>query len=458
VADGLLRAPSGKRAGCIPGKRNTEGCGVSLNSALKSAAADADGPLGSEGIRDRIKQLATLDPLDYECRRQEEAAALNLRVRVLDEEVRKLHPATDDDQPDYFGELEPWPETVDGAGLLDDLLATIRRFCVLPEHSDILIAAWVLHAHAHDCADISPILCLTSPEKRCGKSTTASVVAALVPRPMHVINVSPAVVFRVIEAHKPTLIIDEGDTFLQDNGDMRGLLNGGHDRRTAYVWRSVGDDHEPRRFRVWGPKVLAMIGCPPDTIMDRSILVRLRRKRPEDQVERFSARLGDALAPLARKAARWVCDNRIRLSAADPDMPDELNDRAQDNARSICAIVDTAGGSWPRRLRAALVAVSRQEIEDDPASPGVLLLSDIAEILDRWKGVTISSHELLAELTADEEGPWAEWRRGDPITARGIAKLLKEFGIRPTRDRNGRFYRVADLRDACDRYLEAPPE
>lgn len=414
--------------------------------------------LDPDALRDRIRYLANLDPLDYECQRQQEAGELNLRVSVLDEEVRKLRPAKDDGSLDYFEGLEPWPEPVDGALLVDELVATINRFCVLPEHSDVLIAAWIVHAHAHECADISPILCLTSPEKRCGKSTTASVVAALVPKPMHVINVSPAVVFRVIEAEKPTLIIDEGDSFLKDNEDMRGLLNGGHDRRTAYVWRSVGDDHEPRRFRVWGPKVVAMIGRPSDTIMDRSILVRLRRKRPEDKVDRFSARTGDALAPLARKAARWAADNSIRLSHADPALPDDLNDRAQDNARPLCAIADAAGGSWPQRLRDALVATSRQETEDEPASPGVLLLTDIADILDRWKGHTIGSRELLNELTVDDEGPWAEWRRGDPITARGIAKLLKEFGIRPTRDRTSRYYRVAELQEACDRYIEAPPE
>ncbi len=413
--------------------------------------------LDPDTLRDRIRHLASLDPLEYEHRRQDEAGALNMRVSVLDEEVRKLRPASCDDQANYFEEFEPWPEPVVGESLLDEIDTTLNRFCVLPEHSDVLIAAWIVHAHAHDCADISPILCLTSPEKRCGKSTTASVVAALVPKPMHVINISPAVVFRVIEAEKPTLIIDEGDSFLKDNEDMRGLLNGGHDRRTAHVWRSVGDDHEPRRFRVWGPKVVAMIGRPPDTIVDRSIPVRLRRKRPEDKIERFSARTGDALLPLSQKATRWVADNNIRLSNADPDLPNELNDRAQDNARPLCAIADAAGGCWPQRLRDALVAVSRQETQDEPASPGVLLLADIAEILVRWKGHTIGSRELLAELTADEEGPWAEWRRGEPITARGIAKLLKEFGIRPTRDRTSRFYRVAELREACDRYIEAPP-
>ena len=167
--------------------------------------------------------------------------------------MKKHRSEPEEDLSHGFTAIDPWHGPINGADLLDEVLQAIHRFCVLPDHSDVLIAAWVLHAHAHDCADISPLLGLTSPEKRCGKSTTASVIAALVPKPMHVIDVSPAVVFRVIEAHKPTAIIDEGDTFLKDNEDMRGLPNGGHNRRTAFVWRSVGDDHEPRPFKVRGP-------------------------------------------------------------------------------------------------------------------------------------------------------------------------------------------------------------
>ena len=328
------------------------------------AAAQSVAPQQSstaDNVRSRIKDLATLDPLNYELRRQEEASALNMRVSVLDEQVAQHREFDASEQPDPFPQLDMWHEPVDGAGLLEELVATINRFCVLPDHSDVLIAAWILHSHAHDCSDISPLLCLTSPEKRCGKSITASVIAALVPKPMHLINVSPAVMFRIIEAQKPTLILDEGDTFLKDNEDMRGLLNGGHNRRTAYVWRSVGDDHEPRQFNVWGPKVIAMIGRPSDTIADRSILVRLRRKRSEDRIERFSLRSGDALAPLARKAARWVDDNKMRLASADPQLPDVLNDRAQDNARALCAIADVVGGDWPQRIRDSLVGIAHQD-------------------------------------------------------------------------------------------------
>ena len=174
--------------------------------------------------------------------------------------------------------------------------------------------------------------------------------------------------------------------------------------------------------------------------------------------EPISARKGDSLRPLARMAARWVQDNHLSLENADPSVPEALHDRAQDNARALCAIADRAGGDWPLLLRTALVGAATAEAEEEPQSAGILLLTDIQGILARWKGSTIGSSDLLRELLVDEEGPWAEWRRGNPITARGIAKHLKPFGIAPTKDRQGRFYQVADFRDAFTRYLKSPPE
>jgi putative DNA primase/helicase len=213
----------------------------------------------------RILELAKLKPLDYEQCREDEAKALKLRVSFLDKMVQAARPADADAEPtDPFEDVELWEIPVDGADLLDTIHSTILRFCVLPEHTAPLMAVWVLHAWAHDASDISPVLAFVSPEKRCGKTTAMSVMGALTPKSMHAVNISTSVLFRVIEKYAPTVLIDEADTFLEANDELRGALNGGHNRLSAYVWRSVGDDHEPRQFRVWAPKCIAMIGKLPD--------------------------------------------------------------------------------------------------------------------------------------------------------------------------------------------------
>ncbi len=161
--------------------------------------------------------------------------ALAVSAQQKPREPVKNSKAKFDDEPEYFQITEQWDESVDGCALLDLVHKTLLRFCVLPEHSAPAIAVWIAHAWAHEEADISPILAAISPEKGCGKSTLMSVISALVPKPMYTINMSPAVMLRVIEKFKPTILIDEGHTFLKDNEDMRCMLNGGHNRQTFMV-------------------------------------------------------------------------------------------------------------------------------------------------------------------------------------------------------------------------------
>ena len=404
------------------------------------------------------RELAKLPLLAYDQRREEEAKRLGVRVAVLDAAVKGYRKAEagEDEATAPFVDPEPWHEPVNSAALLDEMASTFKRFLVLPNHSAEALALWCLHAHAHDAADISPILAILSPEKRCGKTTTIKVVSALVPKPMHTINTSTSVLFRVIEKHKPTVLVDEGDTFLKDNDDLRGILNGGHDRMSAFVWRSVGDDHEPRQFRVWAPKAIAMIGRLPDTLEDRAIVVLLRRRRGGETVERFRAdRLGQ-FAPQLSKAVRWAADNLRSIADRDPAMPEGLNDRAQDNWRILVAIADQVGRHWPETARAAAVALSSEAAKgDDSLSAGVLLLRDMREVMGGRE--SIASTALVDALVEMDEAPWREWRRGSPITTTGIARLLKPYKVRPYRGKGASVYRASDLDDAWSRYLDDAP-
>src|SRR5262249_30551145 len=117
----------------------------------------------------------------------------------------------------------------------------------------------------------------------------------------------PAAIFRIVEQARPTLLIDEADTFLKENDELRGILNTGH-RRGGQVLRTVGDDHEPRQFSTWAPAAIAMIGRLPDTLNDRSVIINLRRRKPTEMVKSFRRDRADHLHVLARKMARFAQD------------------------------------------------------------------------------------------------------------------------------------------------------
>src|SRR5262249_21696285 len=155
---------------------------------------------------------------------------------------------------------EPWDRSVDGPIVGEALLATLRKFVVLPAHAAIAIVLWLLHAHALAAFQISPLLVVTSPVRRCGKSTLLHILSALLPRSLMTSNISQSALYRTVEQHRPSLLIDEADSFMKMNDELRGLLNSGHTRAGAVVIRAVGDNFEPRAFTTWGAKVVALIG------------------------------------------------------------------------------------------------------------------------------------------------------------------------------------------------------
>ena len=239
---------------------------------------------------------------------------------------------------------------------------------------------------------------------------------------------------------------------------MRGVLNSGFTRDSALVIRNVGDNHEPQPFKTWCPKVGALIGKLPDTLQDRAIVVTLRRRLTTERNERFSRRHHDEVLGLHRQAARWASDNLDALKDADPEMPRGLGDRAEDAWRPLLALADAAKGNWPAIARSAALALSGfTEEEADSASKGVLLLTHIREVFLAKGTDAIQSMQLLDALNANEEWPWGEWRQGKQITARGVASILKPYGIRPQQVSAGSFYRKAQFTDAWQRYLALPP-
>src|SRR3989454_5016387 len=277
-----------------------------------------------------------------------------------------------------FTDPAPWPEPVDGVALLNDLAQTYRRFVSLPDGGAEALALWIVFTYALDAFDVAPILALCSPLKRCGKTTTEDLTAALAQRPLTAANITVAALYRTVEQFAPTLIVDEADTFLLENLALRGIINSGHTRATAFVIRTAG--YEPRLFSTWGARMIALIGRLPATLEDRAIVLLMRRRAPGETVDRIRrTELRRQLDPLRRRAVRWVADHRAALRVADPAMPEELDDRQADNWRPLLAIADAAGSAWPALARTAARVLAGAFVEADTAAP-VRLLADLCDL------------------------------------------------------------------------------
>jgi hypothetical protein len=415
-----------------------------------------------------VARLAALLAIDYGKARKTAAKHLGIPVGFLDQAVRakqKERAAKDDGQGSAieFEEICPAFDPVDGADLADRLTQLFARFAVLPPHGAIVLVLWTLFTYCFNLFHIAPRLDLSSPEKRCGKTTVLGLLRQVAFRTVLASGISPAAIFRVIAAHKPTLLIDEMDTFIEANEELRGMLNSGHTRDAATIIRCDGDTHEPKCFSTWAAYAFAHIGKIPDTLEDRSIRLPMRRKLPGERVASLrqtgpaAVALQAELSDLRRQLVRWIEDHSAKIASANPSPVEGLNDRAADNWTPLLSIAEVLGGAWPERARSAALELSGRAATDNE-SVKVELLADIQGVFTTQHVDRVSSTGLCDLLALLEERPWGTWKHGKPMTPVQLARLLKPFGVTSRTIRfdgqgtaKGHF--LDDLQDAFQRYI-----
>jgi hypothetical protein len=345
-----------------------------------------------------------------------------------------------------------------GAELLGQVRAALTRYVVLPsvEAADATVL-WIAATHAAPAWNCAPRLDITSPVKRCGKSRLLDVIEATCHAPLITVNISPAALVRSIGDDPPTLLLDEADTVFgpkaaANHEDLRGILNAGHTRNRPYIRWDI-TTRAPEHCPTFALAALAGIGALPDTITDRAVQVRMRRRAPGEVVARYRQRRdGGPLRELGGRLAEWVRVHVDELRDAEPDMP--VEERAADTWEPLIAVADLAGGDWPARARTAAVVLTAED--DTDTTLGARLLADLREVFgdaDAMHGDTI-----LGALHKVSEAPWGDYY-GRPLNARDLAKLLKPYQVPPVDVKvggiNRKGYRREHLHDPWTRYL--PP-
>lgn len=357
-------------------------------------------------------------------------ANLVAEAQAAEEEIPREEPPKEEEAPEPLA-----PETI--TGLLDDVLAFVDRYVVLPgDHERFAQALWVAHTYAFDGAHATPYMLVLSAEKRSGKTRDLEALGLLVSTPWPVIGASEAAIFRKIDRDRPTMLLDEVDALWGSNTErtepLRAVLNAGN-RPGAAVARCTGEGGtNVEDFSVYCPKALFGIdnGRIPDTQRDRSIVIRMVRKTSAEPVERFRHRIADKEAQTLRKElAGWAAGAAVDLLLqAEPDLPLDLDDRAAEAWEPLLAIADMAGGDWPAKARAAALALSG-DVDRDEVTTGTLLLGAIRDAFGESDRIT--TVELLAKINADEELPFGGWSDGNGLDGRRLAKLLKPYKVKP---------------------------
>ena len=424
-----------------------------VTDSLADEGAEADAKAREDEL---LAALASAKGLEYHRQRSAAAKELGVSTKAIDSEVKSRRDRT---SPLYgFWIVEPAPEPADGDSLLRDIIRRLRRHVICSPDDALAIALWVMFSWVHDdVATHSPILNITSAEPESGKSTTLGLITFLAPRCLPSVEISEAALYRSIELWQPSFAIDEFDSVLasEEKAALRSIINSGHTRGQGVV-KCVEPDYRPQHFKTFCPKCIGMVGRKlPATTMSRCIVIELRRRKKDDQIERFTHKDDDGLADLRGRLLRWRLDNADGLRDTNPSMPPEFDNRRGDNWRVMFAIADLCGEEWGDKARAAAL---RLECVSDTRTVGVRLLYAIKLVFDQLEGQeAIGSQELIERLIADATAEWTEWKNGKPMTQAQLARLLKPLHIFPEQIRIGsrqiRGYHRSRFADVWQRYL-----
>jgi Protein of unknown function (DUF3631) len=349
-----------------------------------------------------------------------------------------------------------------GERILEKVYAFLGRFVSYPsDHAHVAHSLWCLHTHLMDRWDSTPRLAFLSAEPASGKTRALEITELLVPSPVAAVNVSPAYLFRKVGSEEGmTLLYDEIDTVFgpkaRENEELRGLLNAGH-RKGAVAGRCVvhGKNVETEEIPAYAAVAMGGLGWLPDTILSRSVIIRMRRRHAGEHVEPYRRRMHSAAGYALRDSiVAWAKAVDIEW----PELPNDVQDRDADVWEPLIAVADAVGGTWPSRARAAASAIVSESKEVE-ASLGIRLLADLQTVFD---GQTeLASKAILGRLLELPEAPWSDLH-GKPLDERGLAKRLRAYGVKPKtiRTANGtpRGYSLTDLEEQWLRYLPASPD
>jgi hypothetical protein len=327
----------------------------------------------------------------------------------------------------------PIPET-DGARVLSDALTYQKRFVCYPsEHAAVAHALWVAHTHMMDAWESTPRLAFLSAEPTSGKTRSLEVSEPMVPNAASTVNASASYLFRKAGSDdgQPTVFFDEIDTIFgpkaRDHEDIRGFINAGH-RRGATYGRCIvhGTIVTTEDTPVYAAVAVAGLGWLPDTLLARSIIIRMRRRLRTETVEPYRRR---DHAPqgkeIGRRLAGWASTVTEAAKGMRPEMPAGVEDRAADCWEPLLVVADLAGGEWPRLAREAAVAFVAASRNQTPPSLYLRLLGDVRTVF--WKNLAavaqsqpkgLPTKTILEDLYALDDAPWSTLNKGESYTSR----------------------------------------
>jgi hypothetical protein len=330
-------------------------------------------------------------------------------------------------------------------------------------HTADVLALWAIGTYLYPLFETYPYIALLGP-KGSGKTKTISLTARLAFNMRVTSDISPSALFRVVEATRATLGIDEGERLSGGRDplviNLRLLLNAGYKRGSPAI-RIEGEDFRVREFEVYAPKILASIRGLEDVLESRCILITMLRTitskgnlTVSEQGEDWAAVRHElyslALTHHPPLKAIYEKDDSLRfLANRDNELWLPLLSLAKLlEERGVVGLLD--------RVKAYALASTRRSEGSTLSDWEQALLLALHQLTDSGERCDLTTAAIREEM-----GQFMEQDQWEELRAQWIGYALKRLGFTDkTRHRAGNVYHIStgDVRELMDRYGVNVPE
>ncbi len=330
--------------------------------------------------------------------------------------------------------------TFNPATLVEEI---VIRYLGMRSHVRVVFTLGVIATHIYTQFSIAPRILLTSEKPDSGKSTALEIARSLMFRVNEGAFATDAAIRDHLSLGPGSIALDEGD--LLDPAARRSLLklwNGGH-IETAKHSMMVGGRR--KIVSLYAPMIAAGLGrILGQAQLTRTFVLRMSpygagdkpkfewwapAKDGSDSIEARKETIGLIYMYLRNRAATWKLNPQ-------PPIPDGLERRSADNARSLLSVADACGGEWPQRAREAVVALISEMSAEQPE---ILIVRHGLSLFDQFEADWLEVGRFNKELHR-LGAPEFDWNRYSgvsgldldrhPISISEQGRLLSAAGIK----------------------------
>lgn len=313
-----------------------------------------------------------------------------------------------------------------------------------------VVACWVIGTYLFSAFSAFPYLFISGP-RGSGKTKVLDVLNHIVFNPESTSSITPSSMFRLIEANKCTLLIDEAEMLRQGehSQELKLILNAGYKPGKPVVRTNADKEMRVEKFDVYSPKALASINKVDSTLISRGIEISMIKTSNKSMGNRRVTESSGSWTTIRCHLYRFLMNHSLKVKEIyeSSEAINRLQCRKNELWSPLLAIALYIDKGLFERM--VVIAEGDNKEEDTNIDPwNAALLRGLKDLVKAHIPYLVNNikNAMLVYLEVDER---------DRVSSRWVGQALKGFAFKKgSRQSTGNTYVIdpKQVEDLINRY------